>query len=80
MSIITDENGVRSFQVAPQFPSGELPWYMLIIWYANQHSFLLACLGGLICLIAGFTFYNILVSRSKQRLNPEHENGWHNEK
>lgn len=71
VSIITDENGVRSFQVAPQFPSGELPWYLLIIWYANQHSLILGCLSGFICLIGGGAIFNVLQRRIKQRLNSE---------
>ncbi|SQA98663.1 cellulose synthase regulator protein [Cedecea neteri] len=48
-AIITDENSVRSFRVGPQFPSGQMPWYMMVVWYANQHSALLAILGPAVC-------------------------------
>jgi hypothetical protein len=40
--VITSDNGVRSFQVSTPFPSGQMPWYMMAVWYANQHSGLLA--------------------------------------
>lgn len=40
-AVITSDNGVRSFQVSTPFPSGQMPWYMMAVWYANQHS--LAC-------------------------------------
>ena len=45
-AIITDENGIRSFRVGPQFPSGEMPWYMMVVWYASQHSVLMALAAG----------------------------------
>lgn len=76
-AIITDENGVRSFRVGPQFPSGELPWYMLIVWYANQHSALLAILGLLFAAIVGGTLYPLLKRRARSRVNPQAEESEH---
>lgn len=70
-AIITDENGVRSFRVGPQFPSGQLPWYMMVVWYANQHSALLAVLGSLMSAIFGLALFSALKRRARKRLNPE---------
>ena len=70
-AIITDENGVRSFRVGPQYPSGQMPWYMMVIWYANQHSATLAILACLMCLIVGLGFYSYLRRRVAWRLDPE---------
>lgn len=70
-AIITDENGVRSFRVGEQFPSGEMPPQMMIIWYANQHSALLALLGLLLGALVGGLLYRILKQRERKRLNPE---------
>ncbi|BAN96885.1 cellulose synthase 1 [Plautia stali symbiont] len=52
-AIITDENGIRSFRVGPQFPSGEMPWYMMVVWYANQHSVLMALAALLLSALIG---------------------------
>lgn len=70
-AIITDENSVRSFRVGPQFPSGQMPWYMMVVWYANQHSALLAILGLLFAALVGFSLYPLLKRRAKVRLNPQ---------
>ncbi len=70
-AIITDENGVRSFRVGEQFPSGEMPPQMMIIWYANQHSALLALLGLLLGALVGGLLYRTLKQRERKRLNPE---------
>ncbi len=70
-AVITDENGVRSFRVGPQFPSGQLPWYMRIIWYANQHSAMLAILGVILSMLVGLALYSALKRRARNRLNPE---------
>ena len=72
-SIITDEQGVHSFQVAPQFPSGQLPWYNMVVWYANQHSGMLAILTAIAAIILGLALHSILVQRAHKRLNPESE-------
>ena len=70
-SIITDENGVRSFRVGQQFPSGQMPWYMMVVWYANQHSALLAILGLLFASVIGLSLYALLKKRAHKRLNPQ---------
>ncbi|MEG1210383.1 MAG: cellulose biosynthesis cyclic di-GMP-binding regulatory protein BcsB [Leclercia sp.] len=70
-AIITDENGVRSFRVGPQFPSGQMPWYMMVVWYATQHSALLAIFGLLFATIIGLSLYSILKKRAYKRLNPQ---------
>ena len=71
VAIITDENGVRSFRVGQQFPSGQMPWYMMVVWYANQHSGLLALVGLAFSLIIGLSLYSILKRRAHKRLNPQ---------
>jgi hypothetical protein len=71
VSIITDENGVRSFRVGQQFPSGQMPWYMMVVWYANQHSAFLAILGLLFATVIGLSLYALLKKRAHKRLNPQ---------
>lgn len=73
-AIITNENGVRSFRVGEQFPSGEMPTHMMIIWYANQHSAMLAIFGLLLGCIAGPVLYAWLSRRAKKRLNLDGRN------
>ncbi|WP_435946849.1 cellulose biosynthesis cyclic di-GMP-binding regulatory protein BcsB [Dryocola sp. BD586] len=73
-AIITDENGVRSFRVGPQFPSGQMPWYMMVVWYANQHSAMLAICGLLFATIIGLSLYVLLKQRARKRLNPKDDN------
>lgn len=68
-AVITNENGVRSFRVGEQFPSGEMPAQMRVIWYANQHSALLAILGLLFGCIVGSASYVLLRNRAKRRLD-----------
>ncbi len=70
-AIITNENGVRSFRVGPQFPSGQMPWYMMVVWYANQHSAMLAIFGLLFATIIGLSLYVLLKQRARKRLNPQ---------
>ncbi|MGL4726864.1 MAG: cellulose biosynthesis cyclic di-GMP-binding regulatory protein BcsB [Scandinavium sp.] len=69
-SIITNENGVRSFRVSTQFPSGQMPWYMMAIWYANQHSGLLAILGLIATTIMGVALTAMFRRHARKRLNP----------
>ncbi|MCS2163917.1 cellulose biosynthesis cyclic di-GMP-binding regulatory protein BcsB [Scandinavium sp. H11S7] len=69
-SIITNENGVRSFRVSTQFPSGQMPWYMMVVWYANQHSGLLAILGLIMTTILGLALTSMLRQHAHKRLNP----------
>lgn len=71
VAIITDENGIRSFRVGPQFPSGQMPWYMMVVWYANQHSALLALAGLMFALVIGLSLYGLLKRRAHKRLNPQ---------
>ena len=68
VAIITNENGVRSFRVGPQFPSGEMPLHMKIVWYANQHSALLAILGLGFAILAGLSLNAIMKRRARKRL------------
>jgi hypothetical protein len=70
-AIITNENGVRSFRVGPQFPRGEMPVQMMIVWYANQHSALLAILGLLFSSLGGLALYAWLKKRARKRLKME---------
>ena len=67
--MITNENGVRSFRVGEQFPSGEMPAQMRVVWYANQHSALLAILGLLFGCIVGPILYVWLRNRARRRLD-----------
>lgn len=69
-AIITNENGVRSFRVGPQYPRGEMPLHLLVIWYANQHSGLLAVLGLCFSVVIGLALYALLKRRARKRLNP----------
>lgn len=70
-AIITDENGIRSFRVGPQFPSGEMPWYMMVVWYANQHSVLMALAALLVAVLIGSSAWLMLKRHAWQRLNPK---------
>lgn len=70
-TVITDDNGATSFQVAPQFPSGQLPWYKMAIWYANQHSAIFALLTLIVSSILGFAIYSRLQRKAELRLNEE---------
>ncbi|WP_034945181.1 cellulose biosynthesis cyclic di-GMP-binding regulatory protein BcsB [Erwinia oleae] len=72
-AIVTDENGVRSFRVGAQFPSGQMPWYMMVIWYANQHAVGLAFLALLFALIVGLSTSVLLKRHAWRRLNPQHD-------
>ncbi len=70
-AIITDENGIRSFRVGPQFPSGEMPWYMMVVWYANQHSVLMALAALLLSALIGSTAWVMLKRHAWRRLHPQ---------
>jgi len=70
-AIITDENGIRSFRVGPQFPSGEMPWYMMVVWYANQHSVLMALAALLLSALVGGSAWAMLKRHAWRRLNPK---------
>lgn len=68
-AIITDENGVRSFRVGRQYPSGQMPDHMMIVWYANQHAVLLAFSALLFSIIFGLLLYAVLKKRARERLD-----------
>lgn len=68
-AIITNDN-MRSFQVAPQFPSGQMPWYQMLIWYANQHSGFLAILALLMTSTIGLVLTAMFRQHARKRLNP----------
>lgn len=70
-AIITDENGIRSFRVGPQFPSGEMPWYMMVVWYANQHSVLMALAALILAALVGVAAFAMLQRHASRRLNPQ---------
>ncbi|WP_312228108.1 cellulose biosynthesis cyclic di-GMP-binding regulatory protein BcsB [Pseudescherichia sp.] len=70
-AIITNENGVRSFRVGAQYPRGEMPMHLMVIWYANQHSGLLAVLGLCFSIIVGLALYALLKKRARKRLDPQ---------
>lgn len=70
-AIITNENGVRSFRVGTQYPRGEMPMHLMVIWYANQHSGLLAVLGLCFSIIVGLALYALLKKRARKRLDPQ---------
>ncbi|CCG89061.1 cellulose biosynthesis cyclic di-GMP-binding regulatory protein BcsB [Erwinia piriflorinigrans] len=69
-AIITDENGIRSFRVSAQFPSGEMPWYMRVVWYANQHAVLLSLLALFCSAIVGLSAWVLLERHAWRRLHP----------
>ncbi len=70
-AIITNENGVRSFRVSTLFPSGQMPWYMMVVWYANQHSGLLAILGLIMTSIVGLALTAMFRRHARKRLYSE---------
>lgn len=73
-AVITNENGVRSFRVGEQSPRGEMPAQMMVIWYANQHSAMLAILGLLFGCIGGLALFTWLRNRAKKRLDLDNRN------
>ncbi len=72
-AIITDENGIRSFRVGAQFPSGQMPWYRMVIWYANQHAVVLALLALLFSVLVGLSTFVLLKRHAWKRLNPQND-------
>ena len=68
-AVITSDNGVRSFQVSTPFPSGQMPWYMMAVWYANQHSGLLAVLGLIMTSILGLALTAMFKRHARKRLD-----------
>lgn len=74
LAVITDESGVRSFRVGGQFPSGEMPWYMMVMWYASQHIITLSLAALLIAVLVGWGTYTLLRRHAAQRLGYDPEN------
>jgi hypothetical protein len=79
-AIITDENGIRSFRVGAMFPSGQMPWYMMVVWYANQHAVLLALLALFCSVLVGLSVYILLKRHSRRRLHPQNNSSTSGEK
>ncbi|MFK8256181.1 cellulose biosynthesis cyclic di-GMP-binding regulatory protein BcsB [Erwinia sp. AnSW2-5] len=79
-AIITDENGIRSFRVGAQFPSGQMPWYMMVVWYANQHAVLLSLLALFCSAVVGLSAYVLLKRHSRRRLQPNNNSNSAGEK
>ena len=79
-AIITDENGIRSFRVGAMFPSGQMPWYMMVVWYANQHAVLLALLALFCSVLVGLSVYVLLKRHSRRRLHPQNNSNTSGEK
>ncbi|TQI79697.1 cellulose synthase subunit [Serratia fonticola] len=73
LAVITDQNGVRSFQVGAQFPSGELPWYLIFVWYASKHVVLLSLTGLGISMVLGLGLYILLRKHAAKRLGRDAE-------
>lgn len=73
LAVITDENGVRSFRVSGQFPSGEMPWYLMVMWYASQHIIVLSLATLLIATLIGWGAYTLLRRHAAQRLGYDPE-------
>ena len=73
-AIITDENGIRSFRVGPQFPSGQMPWYMMVVWYANQHAVLMALMALMLAAAIGGCTYLMLKRHAWRRLHGHKDN------
>ncbi|WP_431223105.1 cellulose biosynthesis cyclic di-GMP-binding regulatory protein BcsB [Serratia sp. L9] len=73
LAVITDQNGVHSFQVGAPFPSGELPWYLIFIWYASKHVVLLSLTGLGISLVLGLGLYILLRKHAAKRLGRDAE-------
>jgi hypothetical protein len=71
LAIITDDGGIRSFSVGKQFPTGQMPWYMMVVWYANQHGVLLSLLTLIISLLVGSSLYVLLVRHAAKRLGKQ---------
>ncbi|MGV8927800.1 MAG: cellulose biosynthesis cyclic di-GMP-binding regulatory protein BcsB [Ewingella sp.] len=68
LAIITDENGIRSFSVGPQFPTGQMPWYMMVLWYASTHIVILSLIATLVSLMIGLSLFVILRRHAAKRL------------
>jgi hypothetical protein len=61
--------------LASNLPGGDLPGYLMILWFASQHIFWLSFLACLIAAIASPMLYRTLKRHAQQRLQDktEHE-------
>ncbi|OON34692.1 cellulose synthase regulator BcsB [Izhakiella australiensis] len=67
-AIISGTDTVRSFRVGPQFPSGQMPWYMMTLWYASQHCVVLALITLALATLLGLASSAMLRRHARQRL------------
>jgi hypothetical protein len=65
---VTDTADARSWRVGEQFTRGDLPGYLMILWFASQHIFGLTLLACLIAAIASPLLYRVLKRHAHQRL------------
>lgn len=65
---VTDTSDARSWRVGEQFTRGDLPGYLMILWFASQHIFGLTLLACLIAAIASPLLYRKLKRHAHQRL------------
>lgn len=63
-----DSGDVRSWRVGAQFTRGDLPGYLMILWFASQHIFWLSFLACLVAAIASPLLYRVLKRHALQRL------------
>ncbi|MEC5318035.1 cellulose biosynthesis cyclic di-GMP-binding regulatory protein BcsB [Brenneria populi subsp. brevivirga] len=68
MAVITSDGGVRSFSVSPRYPDGQMPWYLMVVWYANQHAVILSLLAALVSVLLGIPLYRLLSRHAQRRL------------
>ncbi|MCV5743893.1 hypothetical protein OFN42_27150, partial [Escherichia coli] len=48
--------------------SGQMPWYMMAVWYASQHSGFLAVLGLIATSIMGLALTAMFKRHARKRL------------
>lgn len=63
-----DSGDVRSWRVGEQFTSGDLPGYLMILWFTSQHILWLSFLACVIAAIASPLLYRTLKRHAQQRL------------
>ncbi|WP_052439963.1 cellulose biosynthesis cyclic di-GMP-binding regulatory protein BcsB [Hafnia alvei] len=68
IAIIDKTDGVHSWTVGPHYVSGQMPWYLQIIWYANQHIVVLGLICALLAGAMGLLAYAYLKNQAEQRL------------
>lgn len=68
IAIIDKTDGVHSWTVGPHYVSGQMPWYLQIIWYANQHIVVLGLICAFLAGAMGLLAYAYLKNQAEQRL------------